>query len=140
MRPVLFRCGGFAFWAYPTFLYVGLNAGVLAGNAAARASGLDPFRVFVATFLLLVPVLFGARLLYVACNWSLYRPNLRRMFRRSDGGAAQYGGLLLGAPLSVPVLALLDLPFGAFWDVAAITILVGMIFTRVGCFLNGCCA
>lgn len=140
MRPVLFRWRGVAFGAYPTFLYFGLNAGVLAGHAAAHASGLDPFRVFAATVLLLLPALFGARLLHVACNWSAYRASPQRIFRRSEGGAAQYGGLLLGVPLSVPLLALLDLSFGAFWDVGAITILAGMILTRVGCLLNGCCA
>jgi len=34
----------------------------------------------------------------------------------------------------------LDIPLGGFWDVSSFTILVGMIFTRVGCLLNGCCA
>ena len=139
MRPVLLRWRGLTFWAYPTFLYFGLVAGVVAGNAAAHASGLDPFRVFVATFSLIPAALLGARLLYVVCHWTLFRGNLRRIWTRSDGGAAQYGGLLLGIPLSWPVLALLDLPFGAFWDIGAFTILVGMILTRVGCLLNGCC-
>ncbi|HVF39201.1 MAG TPA: prolipoprotein diacylglyceryl transferase family protein, partial [Gemmatimonadaceae bacterium] len=52
---------------------------------------------------------------------------------------AQYGGLIFNIPLSVPLLASLDLPFGAFWDIGSFTMLVGMIFTRFGCLLNGCC-
>ena len=51
-----------------------------------------------------------------------------------------YGGLPIALLLSVPLLAALRLPFGAFWDVTMFTILVGMIFTRIGCLLNGCCA
>jgi phosphatidylglycerol:prolipoprotein diacylglycerol transferase len=40
----------------------------------------------------------------------------------------------------VPVLAVAGLPFLRFWDAAAITMLVGLILTRFGCLLNGCCA
>jgi prolipoprotein diacylglyceryltransferase len=121
-------------------LYFGLVAGVVAGNAAAHASRIDAFRVFVATHILIVPALAGARLFYVATHWPVYRHDLRRIWNRGEGGFAQYGGLIVMLPLSVPVLAALQLPFGAFWDVAAFTILVGMIITRIGCLMNGCCA
>lgn len=121
-------------------LYVGLVAGTAAGNVAAHAAGIDAFRAWVATILLITPALAGARLLHVAVNWSRYRGTRGRIWKRSEGGAAQYGGLLLAIPLSVPLLAALQLPFGAFWDVSSFTILVGMILTRVGCLLNGCCA
>jgi phosphatidylglycerol:prolipoprotein diacylglycerol transferase len=40
---------------------------------------------------------------------------------------------------SIPVLWVLGLDFGTFWDVASFTILTGMIFARIGCLLNGCC-
>jgi phosphatidylglycerol:prolipoprotein diacylglycerol transferase len=51
-----------------------------------------------------------------------------------------YGGLFLAVPLSVPLTQLVGIPFATFWDTAAFTMLIGMIVTRVGCLLNGCCA
>ena len=51
-----------------------------------------------------------------------------------------YGGFILAVPPSIPLLRSLGLPFGVFWDAAVLTILLGMAFARVGCFLNGCCS
>ena len=140
MRPILFRLRGLRVRSYPALLYIGLVLGVLAGNAAAHAAGIDAFAVFAATFLLLVPALVGARLLFVATHWSDFRGDTRRTFARSEGGAAQYGALAMILPLSVPVTSLIGVPLGEFWDAATFTILVGAVFTRVGCLLNGCCA
>lgn len=121
-------------------LYLGLVAGVVVGNAAAHAAGIDAPRVFIADLILIGPALMGARLLHVVAHWRLYRPNLRRIWSRGDSGASQYGGLALVVPLSVPLLAALDVPFGAFWDATTPAVLVGMIFVRIGCLMNGCCA
>lgn len=138
MRPILFQWRGLTVWSYPAMLYIGLVAGVVAGNVAAHAAGIDAFRAFVATLVLIVPALIGARLFYVASHWQLYRQSLWRICDRSGGGFAMYGGLPVVLLLSVPVLGALRLDFGAFWDVAAFTILVGMIFVRIGCLMNGC--
>lgn len=121
-------------------LYIGLTLGVVAGNYAAHFTPLDTFRVFVASILLIIPALSGARLLHVAANWKFYNQHRSQIWNLKEGGMAQYGGILLAVPLSVPLLAELQLPFGAFWDVGSFTILVGMIFTRIGCLLNGCCS
>ena len=140
MRPVLFRLRGVTIRSYPAMLYVGLVAGLLAGNVAAHAAGMDAFRVLVVSLILLVPSLIGARLLYVASHWRVYRQNPELIWNRNRGGAAQYGGLALALPLSFPLTGALRLSWGGFWDVAVFTILAGMIFGRVGCLLNGCCA
>jgi len=121
-------------------LYLGCTAGVLAGAARAASDGLPTGDVAAATTVLLVPALAGARLLFVARHLDRYRGDPRRIWRRADGGAALYGGLLLALPVSIPVLAAWDLPFWGFWDAAAVTMLVGLIFTRFGCLANGCCA
>lgn len=140
MRPVLFRRWGLTIASYPALLYAGLVAGVVAGNAAAHSAGVDALRVFVATFTLIVPSLIGARLFYVVTHLRFYRQDPRRIWRRREGGLSLYGGLVCALFCSVPVLAALRLSRGVFWDVAVFTLLVGMVFARIGCWLNGCCA
>jgi phosphatidylglycerol---prolipoprotein diacylglyceryl transferase len=139
MRPILFQWRKLTIWSYPAMLYSGLVAGVAAGNLAAREAGIDTLHAYIATLILIIPALAGARLLFVAVHWGLYRHNLPRMWNRREGGYIMYGGLPVVLLLSIPLLRALQLNFGMFWDVSSFTILVGMIFTRTGCFLNGCC-
>lgn len=139
-RRYLVRWRGFALPAYLTMLYLGCTAGVFAGAAVAAASGLEPSRVALATIVLLIPALAGSRIWFVLERWSLYRRQPQRIWRRSEGGSALHGGLLLSLLVSVPALALFGLPFWAFWDAASFTMLIGLVFTRVGCVMNGCCA
>jgi len=140
MRRILFRWRNLTVWSYPAMLYVGLVAGVFVGNLAAHKTGADARRVFIATLVLIPPAIAGARLLYVAAHWSEYRDNTARIWNREEGGMAMYGGLPIMLLLSMPVLAALDLSFGAFWDIAVLTIMTGLALTKVGCLLNGCCA
>jgi prolipoprotein diacylglyceryltransferase len=140
MRPVLFAWLGVRIYSYPAMLYVGLVAGIVVGNYAANVAHLNSARVLAATLLLLVPALAGARLLFVVRHWNVYRHEPRRIWRHAEGGAAMLGGLALAFAVSLAVLPALDLPLGMFWDVATFTMLVGMIPTRAGCLLHGCCS
>ena len=140
MRRVLFRCYGTPINSYPAMLYLGIVLGIYAQLAAARSIGQDIWATLIATLLLLTSALFGARMLFVWRNWELYRDQPRTIWRFADGGAAMYGGLLLALPLSVPVLAGLGIPYWLFWDLASFNLLIGLIVTRVGCLMNGCCA
>jgi phosphatidylglycerol:prolipoprotein diacylglycerol transferase len=127
-------------WSYPAMLYVGLVAGVVVGNVASHAADIDAFRTSLATLILIAVCIIGARILHVALHWQIYRSDVSRIWDRERGGLAMLGALPLAIPLSLPLLALLGVSFGAFWDVAAFTILTGMIPTRIGCLLNGCCS
>jgi phosphatidylglycerol---prolipoprotein diacylglyceryl transferase len=139
-RRYLIRWRGIDVPSYTAMLYLGCMTGVLIGTAVAGSYGLDESRAALAMIVLLVPALAGARLWFVLEHWSLYRREPRRIWRRSEGGSALYGGLLLSLVISVPLLALFELPYWTFWDAASLTMLAGLIFTRVGCVMNGCCA
>ena len=140
MRPILFRWRGLTIYSYPAMLYLGLTAALCAADFAAHDAGLPARSVYVVTLVLIAIGLFGARLLFVASHWRFYRAELGRIWNRREGGASQYGGLLLALAVSVPCLAAFHLPLGAYWDVGIFAILVGTIFARVGCLLNGCCS
>jgi phosphatidylglycerol:prolipoprotein diacylglycerol transferase len=137
---VLFAWRGIEFRSYPVMLYLGLTFGIVVGDGVANLVGLPPARVLIALLTLLVPGLLGARLLFVATNWSIYRREPWRIWRRSEGGAAMQGGLVLAVVVSPPLLTALQLPFGAFWDVATFVMLISLIFGRIGCLLHGCCS
>lgn len=138
--PVLFHVKGIDIYAYPAFLFLGLTFGIVAGTAAGEAAGVSPRPLYAALLLLTIPALVGSRLLYVLTQWRFYRDHPSLVWARETGGAALYGGLLLALACSWPVLRLLGVRLGAFWDAATITILVGMVFTKIGCTLTGCCA
>lgn len=139
MRKVLVSWRGWNLHSYPTMLYVGMVCGIFLAAWVAGLSGLDPNRFVLASVILSIPTLIGARLYFVASHWALYRNDRARIWRRSEGGMALYGGLLAAVALSVPLLRVMGLSFAKFWDATTFAMLLGMIFTRFGCLLNGCC-
>jgi phosphatidylglycerol:prolipoprotein diacylglycerol transferase len=124
---------------YVVLLYVGCVLGTWAGTVAADAAGVDPTRFALAVVVLIVPALVGARLWYVLGHLATYRAEPHRLWRRDEGGSALDGGLVLALVVAVPVLPALDLPYWSFWDAATVTMAVGLVATRLGCAVNGCC-
>ncbi len=140
MRRILCEWRGIKLYSYPVLLYFGTLLGICAATYGACLRGLNPGRVYLAMLLLFPVGLVGARLLFVVTHWRLYRREPHRLWRQSDGGSSLYGGLILFFLLSLPLLKILGISIGGFWDAGSIALLTGMIFTKVGCLLNGCCA
>lgn len=139
-RTVLCTWRGVRVPAHPALLFAGTATGLLVGNLASHAAGLDASRVYLAMLLLLVPGLVGARLAHVAMHWPRYRRAPRRIWRRAEGGAALLGGLPPMLLASLPLCAALELSWRDFWDVTSVALLSAIPLARLGCLLHGCCA
>lgn len=140
VRPWLLTWERLRAHSYVSMLYAGAIAGIVAGTRWAELHGLPASKVFLVMLLIFPAALGGARLLFVALHWNVFRRDKTRIWSPNQGGAALYGGLILSFLLSLPLLWMMRLPLGSFWDAVAIALLVGMIFTRTGCALQGCCA
>jgi prolipoprotein diacylglyceryltransferase len=140
VRPVLITVHGVRIWSYPALLYAGLVAGFYAMYLVAPGLGLRAGSAALAFLILFVPALVGARLWFVLDHWPEFRSSPRRVWRRAEGGLTLYGGLVLALLASPLLLSVMGIAFAAFWDCAAFAICVAMVFVRVGCLLNGCCA
>ena len=61
------------------------------------------------------------------------------VFAFHKGGLVFYGALVFGIPVGLFFLKRKKLNLWKFADIAVPSIALGIAFTRIGCFLNGCC-
>jgi phosphatidylglycerol---prolipoprotein diacylglyceryl transferase len=136
VRPTLITVAGRSIPAFQTMQYVGVLAGLTLGAEVARRLGEDPDRFLIAGFALFLPAVIGAHL-----GPALIRGSIRRRswILPEEGSAIFFAlpGLILTAPFVVWVAGL---SAGAFLDGAAVAVVTGTIFGRIGCLFQGCCA
>lgn len=116
----------------------------------ARQMRVDPEVVLSLAFWVFVPGIVGARLYYVAKNWSDFRRHddqgaldlllsLAATVNVTEGGLVVYGGVIAGAVGYFAFVRRNRLPALALGDLVAPSLMLGLALGRVGCFLNGCC-
>lgn len=125
--------------AYPTMLVLAGLTAVTAATLTAGRLGMPAARASAAFAAALVGAVVGARLLHAATNLDLYTAEPSRLWALDATGFALYGGLLVGGAAGLLTARALGLGLWAFADAGAAGGAVGVVFNRVGCFLQGCC-
>jgi phosphatidylglycerol:prolipoprotein diacylglycerol transferase len=90
-------------------------------------------------FYVMLGVVFGGRLLYVAFHWTQYQNDLLGIIRIWEGGMMFFGGFLGGFLLGALYMRKQKISILKISDLVAPSLGLGLFFTRIGCFLNGCC-
>ncbi len=138
MHPILLDLGRLQIRSYGFMLALSFLIGIwLAGRRAKRA-GVDPQKVLDLSVIIIIAAVVGSRLLYVVFHLEQYS-NPLDMFALWQGGATFYGGFILAVVASYFWVMKNNIPFLKIADIMAPSIGLGLVFTRIGCFLSGCC-
>lgn len=139
MRPVLIEVGGIQIPSYGLMLAVSFLAALWYVKRKAPRFDISPLVVETLAFYVMVGVVIGGRLLYVAFHWAQYQNDLLGIIRIWEGGMMFFGGFLGGFLLGALYLRKQKISIPKISDLVAPSLGLGLFFTRIGCFLNGCC-
>ncbi len=105
----------------------------------ARRLNLDEDRLVTVILVALVAGVLGARAMYVIEHVEQFRREWASVLALWQGGLTLYGGVIAGAAAALLVARRAQLPMWTVADALTPSLALGMMFGRVGCFLNGCC-
>jgi len=138
MHPVLIKIGWFTIHSYGFMLALSFIMGIYVAKRRASKFHIKPNQILDLSVYIILGAVIGSRLLYVAFHLDEYH-NILDMFALWEGGATLYGGLILTILLAYIFTAKRRLNFLDIADVMSPSIALGIMFTRTGCFLSGCC-
>lgn len=145
MHQVLFHIFSFPIHSYGFMLALSFLFGILLASSRAKKTGLDPNVIADIGFWLILAAIIGARAYYVILHFDEFRGDLISIvspFRNGEvgiGGLVMYGGFIGALVVSIIYFRVRKLPFLPYADAVAPAFGLGVMLTRVGCFLNGCC-
>jgi len=139
VRPILFEFFGIPVYGYGFMVALAFIVGYAISLKHVNKANMT--RELFADFTLWMAVsgVVGARLLYVALNWSEYADNLLTIFDLRAGGLAFHGGAIAAIIVGVWFVRKHRLSVGQIADAVTPAFALGIAIVRLGCLLNGCC-
>ena len=139
MHPEILHWGVLRITSYGLMLAIAFLVGTWLALRESRRLGLDEDRVVTVILTALVAGVVGARALYVAEHLRDFRGSYVSVLALWQGGLTLYGGIVGGTVAGLFVARRTGLPVWVTSDALAPSLVLGTVFGRVGCFLNGCC-
>lgn len=138
MHPVLIEIGRFKIYSYGFMLALSFWIGIFIAAKRAEKRGIAPEHIYDMSIVLILGSVIGSRTLYILTHREDYH-SLLDIIALWQGGATFYGGFLLALAGAIIFLRKKKLSFFLAADACAPAIAIGLFFTRIGCFLSGCC-
>lgn len=137
--PIPFIGKSIPVYAYGLMLMVGFLAALYVARMRAKSEGISPEHITDLGIYTIFAGIAGGRLFYVIQNFDVYKGNLIDVLKIYQGGLVFYGGLIAAIIALISILRIKKLPILKTMDIIALSLAIGLVFGRIGCFLNGCC-
>ncbi len=137
LDPDIGHVGGLLLTWHGIFIALGIGLGVWLGVWFGRKAGFTEDDAYTIALIGVPSGIIGARVLFVAENWSDFAGRRLDVFRINQGGISLYGALI--AAVAVPLAYGLwkKLPLLKGLDAAAFGMILGQGIGRIGCLVTG---
>jgi len=145
MRPRLFEIHlPFLHWTLPvnsygTMMVIGFLIGVYLACRRAKRMGIDPNLMTDVGMIAIISGILGARIFFVIEYYKDFSGNWIEAIRIDKGGLVFYGGFFAAVVCVSYYVWRKKQSMADILDISTPSLAVGLAFTRIGCFLNGCC-
>ena len=139
MHPILIQFFGLSIHSYGVMLAIGFMVGISLAAREATRTGLDPEKVLNLTFWILVSAIVGSRLFHCMVFYPQYLRDPLRILKLWEGGLVFYGGFLGAVLASAIYTRVQGMNFWRVADALIPSVMIGLMFGRIGCLLAGCC-
>lgn len=134
--PTAFKIGNFEVQWYGIIITLGMLLAFIYCFRKMKRFGIDPDRAVDAVIGGVLGGIVGARLYYVAFNWSEYKDDLKSIFNTREGGLAIYGGIIGALAVGLLICKIRKVKMLPMLDIACLGFLIGQGIGRWGNFVN----
>lgn len=138
MHPILLEIGKFKIYSYGFMLALSFFIGILLAAKRAEKRGVNPDTIYDLSIILIIAAIVGSRGLYILTHRDHFT-GILDVIALWQGGATYYGGMILAVAGAAVFLRIKKISFLKVADICSPSIGSGIFFTRIGCFLSGCC-
>jgi phosphatidylglycerol:prolipoprotein diacylglycerol transferase len=138
VHPILIEIGPLKIYSYGFMLALSFWIGILLAARRAAKRGINPDHIYDMSIIMILGAVIGSRTLYILTHRADYR-SLIDIIALWQGGATFYGGFILAVAGAAVYIRRKKLSFFSVADTCAPSMALGFFFTRIGCFLSGCC-
>ena len=139
MDPICFHIGPKPVYWYGVMMALAFMAGMTHWQWLGKRIGRDVSLAGDLAFWLMIGGILGARIAYVASDWTYFQVRPWEIIRIDQGGLIYYGGFIGGLVAFLGVAKRYRLPALDLIDFVVTALPLGHAFGRIGCFMNGCC-